>query len=135
MGIQGIPSSVDIAISGLRAESARMNVIAGNIANSKTTRTDSGDPYRRQQVVLSTSGDAFTGPTIEGIFPDLATDFKPVHQPGHPDADKDGYVKMPNVDLPVEMIGLVAASRAYQANAAVLKRHQEVMEAAIALLK
>ena len=135
MGINGIPSSVDIAISGLRAESARMNVIAGNIANSKTTRTDSGEPYRRQQVVLSTTGDAFQGPTIQGIAPDMTTGFKQVHQPGHPDADKDGFVKMPNVDLPIEMIGLVAASRAYQANAAVLKRHQEVMDAALALLK
>jgi len=135
MGINGIPSSVDIAISGLRAEAARMNVIAGNIANSRTTRTDSGEPYRRQQVVLSTTGDAFSGPEIQGIAPDMTTGFKQVHQPGHPDADKDGFVKMPNVDLPVEMIGLVAASRAYQANAAILKRHQEVMDAALALLK
>ena len=135
MGINSIPNPVDIAISGLRAESARMNVIAGNIANSRTTRTDSGEPYRRQEVALSTSGDAFSGPTIQGIVPDMANAFKQVHQPGHPDADKDGFVKMPNVDLPVEMIGLVAASRAYQANAAVLKRHQEIMDAAIALLK
>jgi len=135
MGINGIPSSVDIAMSGLRAEAARMNVIAGNIANSRTTRTDSGEPYRRQQVVLSTTGDAFHGPTVQGIAPDMTTEFKQVHQPGHPDADKDGFVKMPNVDLPIEMIGLVAASRAYQANAAVLKRHQEVMDAALALLK
>ena len=135
MGINGIPSSVDIAIAGLRAESARMNVIAGNIANSKTTRTGSGQPYRRQEVVLSTGRDGFGGPTIESISPDTATDFKRVHQPGHPDADENGYVMMPNVDLPVEMINLVAASRAYQANAAVMKRHQEIVEAAIALLK
>lgn len=135
MGINGVPNSVDIAISGLRAESARMNVIAGNIANSKTTRTDSGQPYRRQEVVLSTSGDAFSGPEIQSIAPDMATDFKRIHQPGHPDADENGYVMMPNVDLPVEMINLVVASRAYQANAAVLKRHQEIVNAAIALLK
>ena len=135
MGISGIPNSVDIAISGLRAEAARMNAIAGNIANSKTTRTSSGGPYRRQEIILSTNGDAFSGPTIQGLAPDMSTDFKQVHNPGHPDADKDGFVKMPNVDLPVEMIGLVAASRAYQANAAVLKRHQEIMDAAIALLK
>lgn len=135
MGVSGVPNSVDIAISGLRAESARMNVIAGNIANSKTTRTDSGQPYRRQEVVLSTKGDAFNGPQIQAISPDTATDFKQVYQPGHPDADANGYVKMPNVDLPIEMINLVAASRAYQANAAVLKRHQEIVDAAIALLK
>jgi flagellar basal-body rod protein FlgC len=135
MGMSAIPSSIDIAISGLRAEALRMNTIAGNIANSKTTRTPSGEPYRRKEVVLSTNSDAFNGPTIEGIAPDLSTQFKQVHKPGHPDADKDGFVKMPNVDLPVEMISLVAASRSYQANAAVLKRHQEIMDAAIALLK
>ncbi len=135
MSIKGVPSSVDIAIAGLRVESARMNVIAGNIANSKTTRTPSGQPYRRQQVVLSTGGKGFGGPTIENISPDMATAFKRVHQPGHPHADKNGDVLMPNVDLPVEMINLLAASRAYQANAAVMKRHQEIVEAAIALLK
>ncbi|MCP4377235.1 MAG: flagellar basal body rod protein FlgC [bacterium] len=133
--MSAIPSSIDIAISGLRAEALRMNTIAGNIANSKTTRTPSGEPYRRKEVVLSTNNDAFNGPVIEGIAPDLSTQFKQVHKPGHPDADKDGFVKMPNVELPVEMISLVAASRSYQANAAVLKRHQEIMDAAIALLK
>ena len=136
MGITGVPSAVDIAISGLRAEATRMNVIAGNIANSKTTRTPSGQPYRRQEVVLSTGGDAFSGPEIQSISSDMTTAFKEVHMPGHPDADeKTGIVMMPNVDLPVEMISLVAASRAYQANAAVMKRHQEIVDAAIALLK
>jgi len=135
MGVNRIPSSIDIAISGLRAESARMNVIAGNIANSKTSRTSSGQPYRRQQIVLSAGDNGFSGPEIKSIAPDMATDFKRLHQPGHPDADENGFVSMPNVDLPVEMVNLVAASRAYQANAAVMKRHQEVMEAAIALLK
>jgi len=135
MGINRIPSSVDIAIQGLRAESTRMNVIAGNIANAKTTRTDSGQPYRRRELVLSTDGDMFGGPEIKSISADMTTEFKRLHQPGHPDADKSGFVNMPNVDLPVEMVNLVAASRAYQANAAVMKRHQEVMDAAIALLK
>jgi flagellar basal-body rod protein FlgC len=85
--------------------------------------------------VLSTEGNAFGGPEIKSISPDMSTGFKRLHQPGHPDADKNGFVNMPNVDLPVEMINLVSASRAYQANAAVMKRHQEVLEAAIALLK
>ena len=134
MGVKAIPSSIDIAISGLRAESTRMNVIAGNIANSKTTGPE-GKAYRRRQVVLSAGSDAFSGPTIKSISPDMSTAFKSIHNPGHPDADKDGNVMMPNVDLPVEMINLVAASRAYQANAAVMKRHQEIVNAAIALLK
>ncbi|MBT3199252.1 MAG: flagellar basal body rod protein FlgC [Phycisphaerales bacterium] len=135
MGVNSIPSAVDIAISGLRAESARMNVIAGNIANSKTSRTPSGQPYRRQEVILSTGSSAFGGPEIMNIAADMSTEFKEVHQPGHPDANDKGFVKMPNVDLPIEMINLTAASRAYQANAAVMKRHQEIVEAAIALLK
>jgi len=135
MSVNGVPNAVDIAVSGLRAESARMNVIAGNIANSRTTRTPSGQPYRRRQVVLSTDDDGLGGVTVDSVASDMMTDFKRVHQPGHPDADKNGYVLMPNVDLPVEMINMVAASRAYQANAAVLKRHQEIVDAAIELLK
>jgi flagellar basal-body rod protein FlgC len=134
MGINGIASSVDIAISGLRAESTRMNVIAGNIANSKTTKTPSGKPYRRKEMVLSTSG-SLNGVEIKSISADMSTAFKEVHIPGHPQADKNGNVLMPNVDMPVEMINLVSASRAYQANAAVLKRYQEVVDTAITLLK
>lgn len=135
MGINRVPSSVDMAISGLRIEAARMNVIAGNIANSKTTAPPSAPPYRRQQIVVKTSGGMLDLPEIESIAPDMRTALKRVLQPRHPHADKNGYVTMPNVDLPVEMINLVAASRAYQANAAVMKRHQEIMDAAIALLK
>ena len=135
MGINGIPNSVDIAISGLRAESTRMSVIARNIANSSTTRTASGKPYRRQKVVLATGGDSLGGPEVRSISPDTSTEFKRIHQPGHPDADANGFLLMPNVDLPVEMMDLVAASRAYQANAAVMKRNNEIIEAAIELLK
>jgi len=135
VNVNSISNAVDIAISGLRAESERMNVIAGNIANSATTRTPSGLPYRRHEVILSTSEDDLAGVTIEQISTDMRTQFKRVHQPGHPDADKDGYVLMPNVDLPVEMINLVSASRAYQANAAILKRYQEMTNAALELLR
>ncbi len=135
MGVNGVSNAIDIAVSGLRAESTRMNVIAGNIANSSTSRTPSGDPYRRRQVVLSTDDDGLDGVKVEGITSDMLTDFKRVYKPGHPDADNNGYVLMPNVDLPVEMINMVAASRAYQANAAVMKRYEEMVDVAIELLR
>ena len=135
MGVHGVSKPIDIAVSGLRSESARMKVIAGNIANSSTTRTPSGEPYRRQEVILSTSDDALGGVKIEDVASDMLTAFKRVHQPGHPDADADGFVRMPNVDLPAEIISLMSASKAYQANAAVLKRYQEMVNVALELLR
>ena len=135
MDVTKTPNAADIAISGLRAEWTRMNVIANNIANSNTSRTASGKPYRRQEVVLSTDGDILGGVTVEKVVSDMLTDFKRDYRPGHPEADENGYVLMPNVDLPVEMINLVTATRAYQANTAVLKRYQEIVNTAIELLK
>lgn len=135
MGVNGVPNTIDIAISGLRAEKTRMDVIARNIANSRTTRTPSGQPYRRQEVVLSTDYKGLGGVRFDKVVSDMKTSFKAVYQPGHPDADENGYVLMPNVDLPIEMINLVASSRAYQANAAVMKRYQEITAVALELLK
>ena len=112
-----------------------MKVAAGNIAQSSTTRTPSGDPYRRQQVILSAGDDNTSGPIVESIVPDYATNFKSVYMPGHPDADNKGYVRMPNVELPNEMINMTTASRAYQANAAVMKRYQTMVDVALELLR
>lgn len=135
MGVHRIAPAINIAVSGLRAESARMNVIANNIANASTSRTPSGQPYRAQEVVVSTAGEGFEGVKVQDVLPDMTTDFKQVYQPGHPDADKDGFVKMPNVELSTEMMHLVTASRAYQANAAMLKRNQEMVDVTVELLK
>ena len=133
MGVGQVATSIDTAISGLRMESLRMKVIAQNIANAKTSRTETGEPYRRQEV-LATGTDRM-GATIAQVVADMSTPFKLVHQPGHPDADADGMVRMPNVDLPMEMIDLVFASRAYQANAAMMKRYQETVRATLELLR
>jgi flagellar basal-body rod protein FlgC len=133
--IKNIPSPVDIAVSGLRAESLRMNVISANIANANTSRTDAGGPYRRKDVIFSALMDQLEGVKVDQVVEDYATDFKQVYQPGHPDANADGFVLMPNVDLPVEMMQLVTASRAYQANAAVLKRFQENVDVTLELLR
>jgi flagellar basal-body rod protein FlgC len=135
MGVNGIYNPVDIAVSGLRAQSARLRVISSNIANAFTSRTPSGEPYRRQSVVLSTLLDELAGVEVLQVVPDMSTDFKRVLEPGHPDADANGYVLMPNVEVPTEMMHMVTAARAYQANAAVLKRYQELMDITLELLR
>ncbi len=135
MDIQPVNSIVDIAVSGLRAQALRMNVVAANIANASTTRAEGGLPYRRKSVVLSTLFDQLSGVEVVEIASDIETDFKRLYQPGHPDADSDGFVSMPNVDLPQEMIHMIEATRAYQANAAVLKRYQDSIDVALELLR
>jgi len=133
MGIDGIAPMADIAVSGLRAQSLRLNLIAGNIANANTTRTAAGTPYRRRDVILQTTPGQLGGVTILNIARDMS-DFRSVLMKGHPDADPYGYVQMPNVHMPVEMMNLVTASRAYQANVAVLKRYQDMVEVTVELL-
>jgi flagellar basal-body rod protein FlgC len=134
MSVENIRSPIDIAISGLKVQALRMDVIANNIANSNTTRTASGQPFRRQDVLLTTIG-GLGGVTVGGLTQDMRGEFKRVLQPGHPDADANGYVAMPNIDLPVEMMHMVAATRAYEANAAVLKRYQDGIDITLELLK
>ncbi len=134
MSIDRIAPMVDIATSGLRAQSLRLNLIAGNIANAETTRTPSGEPYRRRDVVLQTAPDALGGVVVLDIQRDMS-DFRQVLMPGHPDADENGFVRLPNVDLPVEMMNLTTATRAYEANLAVLKRYQDMVEVTVELLR
>jgi flagellar basal-body rod protein FlgC len=135
MGVQRISTPADIAISGLKVQSTRMNLIAANIANANTTRTPSGEPYRRQDVVVHSTGGGIAGVTLMRVERDTTTEFKRLLEPGHPDADAEGYVQMPNVELPVEMMHLVTATRAYQANAAVLKRYQDLTDSTLELLR
>jgi len=134
MNIERTSAPVDIAVSGLRVQALRMNVIATNIANANTTRTASGQVYRRQDVQVKTVGGR-GGVTVARVVQDQTGELKKVLMPGHPDADANGYVTMPNVELPTEMIHLVTASRAYQANAAVMKRYQDLTEATLDLLR
>lgn len=126
---------VDIAVSGLRAQAMRMQVIANNIANSQTTKTADGTPFRRQMMTFITSDENISGVQIGEAVPDMSTDFRRVLQPGHPHADQNGYVSMPNVTVPVEMMEMITASRAYQASAAVLKRFQDITDTTLELLR
>lgn len=133
MPIQNLSSSVDIAISGMRAQSLRMNVAAENIANSETSRAADGKPYRRKFVVLSTQ--AGGGVDIADVASDTVTQLKTRFMPAHPDADEAGNVRLSNVELATEMMNLVVASRSYEANAAVLKRYEDGSSAALELLR
>lgn len=125
---------IDIAISGLRAQSKKIEVISSNVANAQTTDNGNGEPYRRLEAIFKTDGDGMGGVSLDEITMDTSS-LPKVLKPGHPDADEQGYVTMPNVKLPVEMINLNAAAQAYKANTAVLKRYQEMVETTLELLR
>ena len=125
---------IDIAISGLRAQGKRMEVISSNVANSQSTDNGNGEPYRRLEAILKADGDAMGGVSLEEITGDMS-DFPKILKPGHPDADEQGYLAMPNVKVPEEIMNLNIAARAYQANTAVLKRYQQMVETTLELLR
>ena len=125
---------IDIAISGLRAQGKNMELISSNVANAQSTDTGDGQPYRRVEPTFTMDGDGMGGVQVEDVTMDMS-DFPRILKPGHPSADGQGYVAMPNVDVPIEMMNLNIAVRSYQANAAVLKRYQDMMETTLELLK
>ena len=124
-------NSVDISASGLTAQRQRLDIAAENISNMNTTRTESGGPYRRKMVVLEEQPvSSFRnelqsrlhgrtsqkgGVKVTEIVEDQR-DLQPVYDPDHPDADENGYVMMPNVDLVKETVDGMSATRAYEAN-------------------
>lgn len=125
--------TIDIATSGLQAYNRQMEVIGSNMANIQTTDAGNGEPYRRLVAKFKAAEDT-AGVQIDELAKDQSP-FKRVLMPGHPQADENGYVAMPNIDWPTEMISLNTASRAYQANAAILKRYQRMVESSLELLK
>ncbi len=110
-----------------------MEVISSNVANARTTDAGKGEPYRRLEATFKSEGD-LSGVKLDRIVTDMS-DFLSVLDPGNPMADEAGYVAMPNVNLPVEMMNLNIATRIYQANAAVLKRYQQMVETTLELLR
>jgi flagellar basal-body rod protein FlgC len=121
--------SFEISSSGLYAQRKRMDVIASNLANLETTRTEKGGPYKRKMVVMSTKpvkdfdqvlSSKVQGVEIEDIVEDDAP-FMKVFDPGHPDADEQGYVLKPNVDLIVEITNMLVAKRNFEANVTAVK--------------
>lgn len=131
-----------ISASGLTAEKLRMDTIASNIANATTTRTDEGGPYKRKIAVFKESlekeinqdsGRTETvsrGVKVDRIVED-ETPTKLVYNPTHPDANEDGYVEMPNVNILNEMVDMIAATRAYEANVTALNAGKSMFQKAL----
>ena len=127
----GMFTSFDINASGLTAQRYRMDIISENVANANTTRTKDGTPYVRKVVtfaeadgqtpfsrVMNKSLDRYSGKGVKvtGVYEDKVTEMNMVYDPSHPDADENGYVLYPNVNIITEMTNLIDASRAYEAN-------------------
>ena len=128
-----------ISHSGLRSQRIRLDLIANNIANMNTTRTPQGGPFRRQMAVFSANPLEPTpisdgrGVEVSQIVPDMSP-FKTVYDPGHPDADQNGYVLMPNIDVAVEMVGLVSATRSYEANISSINATKQILRKALEII-
>lgn len=128
--------SLETSASGLYAQRRRMDIIASNLANIETTRTENGEPYRRKMVVMSTKesdqdfdemfDSQIKGVQIEDIVEDKSP-FKKVFNPSHPDADSEGYLYKPNVDLIVETTNMLTARRAFEANIAAIKATRQMV--------
>lgn len=125
--------SFGVNASGMTAERYRMDIISQNVANANTTRTEDGTPYRRKVVTFtektlnptefgtifakSRGQDVGDGVKVSGVHEDNTEEMKKVYDPSHPDADEDGYVWYPNVNIVTEMTNMIDSSRAYEANA------------------
>jgi len=133
MEVDNLFGPIDIAISGLQAQGKYMQVISSNVANARTSDAGKGEPYRRLEAAFKSEGD-LGGVKLDKIIPDMS-DFLRVFDPSNPQADEEGYVAMPNVSLPLEMMNLNIATRMYQANVAVLKRYQQMVENTLELLR
>ncbi|WP_337187836.1 flagellar basal body rod protein FlgC [Phenylobacterium sp.] len=125
-----------VAASALRAQQARMRIIAENIANAdSTSRTPGGDPYRRQAPVFEpTRIGGAQGVRMSKVEPDR-TQFRQEYAPGHPSADPQGYVKLPNVNSLVESLDMRQAQRAYEANLNVIETARTIEMRTLDLLK
>jgi len=124
----------------MAAERVRIDVIAKNLANAEVTSTPEGGPYRREVVrfapILERAADGkkhITGVYVAGIEPDTKSTFERVHIPGHPDADENGWVTMPNVNPTLEMADLITATRAYEANVNAAENFVRMAERALRL--
>lgn len=135
MKIDSSFSPIDIAISGMNAHRKQMEVISSNVANIQTSDDGSGKPYRRLQVNLKSHNDGVSSVEVDNVAKDMSDFNKMIARPGDPRADKDGYITMPNVELSTELMDLNIASRAYQANVAMLKRYQKMVQTSLELLK
>ncbi|QCR31793.1 flagellar basal body rod protein FlgC [Lysinibacillus sp. SGAir0095] len=147
-------TSMNTTASALTAQRLRMDVISSNIANVDTTRAKQvngeWEPYRRKSVTLTEDNGQFSsflnqalgkkensgnGVKVTKVSDDTQTPFKLVYNPTHPDANEDGYVEMPNVDLLTEMVDLVSATRSYEANVTVFNASKSMLTKALEIGK
>lgn len=125
-----------VSATALEAQKVRLNVIASNIANVNSTKTADGGPYRRKDVVFQSF--LYDATSVGVDIPQVVEDqrpFRTVFNPSHPDADKDGYVSYPNINTIEEMVNLMTASNAYQANLTMISSYKEMYMKALDLLK
>jgi flagellar basal-body rod protein FlgC len=165
---KGLFSAIKVSGTGLRGQRVKMDVVARNLANAETSRTEEGTPYRRERAVFRevladrvqrararltpnvSQDDGLTrtnpahlpglqprdGTPDQGLATEVGTapdssDFRVVYDPGHPDADEEGYVLMPNVDMVTEMVDMIAASRAYEANLSAVQASKDMFTNAL----
>ena len=147
----GLFDAIDVTGSALSAERLRMDVSSENLANAQTTRGANGQPYRRKEVVLQEAGGSGSfgsvlagmmgnassparGVQVAGIVED-SSPLKRIYDPGHPDADANGYVTMPNVNTVTEMTDLISSSRAYEANVTAMQSAKQMFSKTLDILR
>lgn len=140
----GMFRAIDTSASGLTAERLRMDVISNNIANVNTTRTEDGNPFRRKMVIFEARNahgkrpfmdrinpqEPGKGVRVNAIMEDM-TPFKMEFDPNHPDADAEGYVRRPNINIVHEMVDMITATRAYEANVTCINSAKDITNAAL----
>ena len=151
----GLFTAFDINASGMTAERYRMDIISENLANMNTTRTEDGTPYRRKVVTFQERGEktpfhqvlderrdrysnktgkyAGNGVKVNGVYEDTWSEMKMVYDPGHPDADENGYVLYPNVDAVTEFVNLIDASRGYEVNATAFEASKSMAQRGLSI--
>jgi flagellar basal-body rod protein FlgC len=139
-----LSSAVTASASALAAERTRIEAAVSNLANAESTRSVNGQPYRRRDVVLKADPvegfdaalgrSTATGVRVAAVVEDQS-EFRRRYEPSHPDADKDGFVSLPNVDAPQEMVDMLGAARAYQANLAAISLIRDLVTKALELGK
>lgn len=142
-------TGMNINASGMSAQRLRLDVISENIANANTTRTKEGGPYVRKNVILTEkmSTDSFgdilnrtisgvgNGVKVTAITNDTDTDMNLVYEPSHPDADENGYVLYPNVNIVTEMTDLIDASRSFEANTTAFEASKNVASKGLSIME
>lgn len=148
-------SSFDVSASGMTAQRYRMDIISENVANANTTRTEDGSPYVRRVVnfqAIDVKGSSHTanfashlgkasekytgtGVKITGVYKDTDTPMVKAYDPSHPDADENGYVTYPNVNIVTEMTNMIDASRSYEANATAFNASKSIAQQGLQLGK